>query len=135
MVEPVEGEEFFGTDAQAVSIYRALGARLLAWDGVRVRVTKSQIAFRAHRGFAYAWRPGAYVDSDVPVVLSLALPDRLQSDRFKEVAHPADSTWMHHVELRLVKDVDREVISWARQAYRHALGASGTSGRSGSSGS
>lgn len=120
MAERVKGEEFFGLDTKAARIYRAIARRLLEWDGVHVRVSRSQVAFRARRGFAFAWKPGAYVSSDVPVVLSLALPERVDSARFKEIAHPSKSTWMHHVELRLVKDVDRELVGWAEQAYRHA---------------
>ncbi|VXC23068.1 hypothetical protein ARTHRO9AX_220294 [Arthrobacter sp. 9AX] len=55
---------------------------------VEVRVTKSQVSFRRRRGFAYVWRPGAYVRSAVPVVLSLALPCEEASPLFKEIAHP-----------------------------------------------
>ena len=95
-------------------------ARILALPGVELRVTKSQVAFRARRGFAYAWAPGRYVSSHVPLVLTIALPEPLHSDRFKEVAHPSASVWMHHLELRLVKDVDHEVIGWLRRAYEHA---------------
>lgn len=120
MAQPIAGEEFFAADPKAVSIYRAIARRVLALPGVEVRVTKSQVAFRARRSFAYAWVPGRYVASRVPVVLTIALPERLPSDRFKEVAHPSTSVWMHHLELRLVKDVDREVISWVRRAYHHA---------------
>lgn len=39
-----------------------------------IRVSKSQIAFRRRRGFAYLWRPGTYVRSDILLVLSLPLP-------------------------------------------------------------
>ena len=120
MAQPVAGEEFFAPDPKAISIYRAIARRVLALPGVELRVTKSQVAFRARRGFAYAWAPGRYVASHVPLVLTIALPEPLQSDRFKEVAHPSASVWMHHLELRLVKDVDRDVIGWLRRAYEHA---------------
>lgn len=120
MAEPVEGEEFFAADVKAVSIYRAFARRLVALPGVEVRTTKSQVAFRARRAFAYAWAPSRYLTSDVPVVLSIALPERLVSERFKEVAHPSEAVWMHHLELRRVKDVDREVIGWVLHAYDRA---------------
>ena len=120
MTAPVEGEEFFAPDWRAVSIYRAFARPLLALEGVEVRMTKSQIAFRVRRGFGYAWAPRQYVKSDVPLVLSIAMRERLPSDRFKEVAHPSALTWMHHLELRLVKDVDREVIGWLKRAYEEA---------------
>jgi hypothetical protein len=120
MTQPIAGEEFFVPDKKAVSIYRALAQSLVGLEGVEVVASKSQVAFRARRGFAYAWSPKQYVKSDVPVVVSIALGEELRSSRFKEVAHPSPSTWMHHLELRLVKDVDRELISWIRRAYEEA---------------
>ncbi|WP_240642182.1 DUF5655 domain-containing protein [Microbacterium sulfonylureivorans] len=120
MTQPIAGEEFFASDEKAVSIYRALARPLVGRDGVEVVVSKSQVAFRAGRGFAYAWAPGQYVNSDVPVVVSIALREELHSSRFKAVAHPSPSTWMHHLELRLVQDVDRELLDWIDRAYEEA---------------
>lgn len=120
MTSAVEGEEFFGADAKAVSIYRVIALALLELEGVTVAVSKSQVAFRARRGFAYAWAPSRYVRSTVPLVVSFALREQLDSARLKEVAHPSPSTWMHHVELREAEDVDRELITWLTQAYDEA---------------
>lgn len=122
MTHSVAGEEFFAPDQKAVSIYRALARPLVRLEDVHVAVSKSQVSFRARRGFAYAWAPERYVNSDVPVVVSIALSEALRSPRFKEVAHPSPSTWMHHVELRLVKDVDRELAGWLQRAYEEARG-------------
>ena len=85
-----------------------------------VAVTKSQLAFRRRRGFAYLWRPGQYVDSDVPAVLSLALSHEVTSDRFKSVVHPSKNIWMHHIELCDVSQVDDEVRGWLADAYSSA---------------
>ncbi len=82
-----------------------------------VRVSKSQIAFRARRGFAYVWRPGRYVDNDVPAVLSIPLPAEDKSKRFKSVVHPSQKVWMHHLEIRDPDQVDDEVAKWLRDAY------------------
>jgi hypothetical protein len=82
-----------------------------------VRVSRSQVAFRHRTGFAYLWRPGQYVTSDVPAVLSIALPREVASPRWKEVVHPAPRTWMHHLELRLPDEVDGEVRAWLVEAY------------------
>ena len=120
MTEPIAGEDFFASDEKAISIYRALARSIVGLDGVEVVVSKSQVAFRARRGFAYAWAPKRYVKSDVPLVVSIALREELRSSRFKEVVHPSPSTWMHHLELRLAKQVDREVIAWIRRAYEEA---------------
>ena len=120
MIQPIAGEEFFAPDKKAVSIYRALARSLVGLEGVKVVASKSQVAFRARRVFAYAWAPKHYLKSDVPVVVSIALREELRSSRFKEVVHPSSSTWMHHLELRLVKDVDRELIAWIKRAYEES---------------
>lgn len=85
-----------------------------------VAVTKSQLAFRRRRGFAYVWRPGQYVDSDVPAVLSIALSHEVTSDRFKSVVHPSMNVWMHHIELHDISQVDDEVCGWLADAYASA---------------
>ena len=89
-----------------------------------VRVSKSQVSFSALRGFAYLWHPGDYVRNDAPVVLSIALPHRNGSARFKEIAHPSSRIWMHHLELRSGNDVDDEVVRWLRVAAEAARGRS-----------
>ncbi|SFN54647.1 DUF5655 domain-containing protein [Mycetocola miduiensis] len=114
----VPGEQFF-VEAEAREIYRALARRVFAFGGgIEAHVSKSQVAFRAGRAFAFAWRPGMYVNSDVPVVASFALGRELSSQRIKEVAHTSTKQWMHHVELRAVADVDDELIRWIEEAYR-----------------
>ena len=87
---------------------------------ISVRVTKSQVAFRRRKGFAYLWRPGRYLASDVPAVVSIALDHEVESERFKEVAHPAPTVWMHHLEVRDPGEVDDEVRGWLADAYAGA---------------
>lgn len=115
---PLTAEELLaGSDLGLAALDRV---RALLADGfadVTERASRSQVAFRRRRGFAYLWRPGQYLRHPAAeVVLSLALPERLPSPRFKEVAHPSPSTWMHHLELRSVADVDDEVAGWLRRA-------------------
>ena len=82
-----------------------------------VRVSKSQIAFRARRGFAYVWRLGRDVDNDVSAVLSIPLPAEGKSKRFESVVHRSPKVWMHHLEIRDPDQVDDEVTRWLRDAY------------------
>lgn len=118
----VAGEQFF-VEVGARRIYRALATRIFALGGeIESRVSKSQVAFSAGAAFAFAWRPGVYVKSDVPVVASFALGREVSSHRIKEVAHPSTHRWMHHVELRSVADVDDELIGWIEEAYRRVAG-------------
>ncbi|MCM6778797.1 DUF5655 domain-containing protein [Nocardia sp. CDC159] len=113
-------EEFFADSPTGAAIADAVVRAIDAIGPARMRITKSQIAFRRRRGFAYLWRPERYVHSDVPAVLSIALPHELTSARFKEIAHPAATTWMHHLELRAPGEVDDEVRAWLAAAYDRA---------------
>ncbi|ADD42876.1 DUF5655 domain-containing protein [Stackebrandtia nassauensis] len=120
-VDPDHGvEEFFDGSTEGLALYNAVAEAIAGIGAASVRVSKSQIAFRRGRGFAYVWRPGRYVDSQVAAVLSFPLPRHVDSSRFKEVAHPAESVWMHHIELRDVADVDAEVRSWLTEAFNNA---------------
>ncbi|GAA4285681.1 DUF5655 domain-containing protein [Georgenia daeguensis] len=117
---PRTPEEFFAGSPDGLRLYEAVAAAVAGLGPHDVRVSRSQVAFRRRRGFAYVWRPGRYVRSDVPAVLSVALPRELVSERFKEVAHPAPRVWMHHLELRDVAEVDAGVTRWLAEAYSAA---------------
>ncbi|NHW47874.1 hypothetical protein HAV21_13435 [Paenarthrobacter sp. MSM-2-10-13] len=119
-VLPTDAESFFDGSPQGLAICRAFLAVVGGLGDFRVNLSKSQIALRRHRGFAYLWRPDKYVHSRVPAVLSLALPYELGSPRFKEVVHPAPSVWMHHLELHDPSMVDAEVRQWIREAFEAA---------------
>ena len=109
-------EQFFGENHIALATFRAVrGALEAGFPDVEVRVSKSQVAFRLGRGFAYLWTPAQYVrGATAPVVLSIALTDRLDSPRFKEVVHPGP--WIHHLEVRDAASIDDEVRGWLNRA-------------------
>jgi hypothetical protein len=112
---------FFEGDAEGRVLFDAVAASVEALGECDMRVTKSQIAFLRRRGFAYVWRPDRYVNSTIPAVLSIALPQRLASTRFKQVVHPAPTVWMHHLELASITDIDDEVRGWLAAAYDNAV--------------
>lgn len=110
-------ERFFEGAPAAHRLYLAAERIAMEPGPCEVRVSKSQISFRRRRGYAYLWRPGVYVNSSVPLVLSLALPRHLDSPRFKQVVHPSPGTWMHHLELTDTSQLDAEVRDWMVAAY------------------
>lgn len=114
-------EQFFDEFPAGLRIYEAVEGLVGGLGDVSIRVTKSQIAFRRRKAFLYVWRPGQYVKSDVPAVLSIALPRQVVSERFKEVAHPSPTTWMHHIELQDVDELDDQVRGWVVEAFENAL--------------
>jgi hypothetical protein len=109
-----EVEAFLEGSALGLAVYRRVRVILPDAD---VRVTKSQIAFRGRRGFAWLWRPRQYIGArGAEIVLSVALPREIRSPRWKEVVHPSPRTWMHHLELATVDEFDAEVEAWLREA-------------------
>ena len=118
---PVDPAEFLDGHPTALAAYRMVCSILGQLGPFDVRVTKSQVAFRRRRGFAYLWMPGQYLTHPgADVVLSIALGRRDNSPRWKQVAHPAPTGWMHHLELRGVADLDDEVRGWLSEAADRA---------------
>jgi hypothetical protein len=90
---------------------------LVGVPGVEIRTSRSQVAFRRRRGFAYLWLPGRYLARPgADVVLSVVLGRRDVSPRWKEVAHPAPAHWMHHLEVHDAAEIDEQVARWLREA-------------------
>lgn len=86
-----------------------------------MRVTKSQIAFHRGRAFAWAWMPAKWLGGNMaPLVLSVRLPRRDRSRRWKEVVEPAPGRFMHHLELYVPGDIDTQVRRWLAAARRDA---------------
>lgn len=113
---PSTPEDVFAASPVGLQIYGRLQDLLADWE-ITYTATRSQIALRHRTGFAYLWYPGRYLRSEVPAVLSIPLPERLESARFKQVNNPAPQVWMHHLELAGPDDLDDEVLGWLRAAY------------------
>ncbi|QCO98591.1 hypothetical protein FCN77_13900 [Arthrobacter sp. 24S4-2] len=113
-------EDVFSGSPLGLELCRGVERIVAGLPPSTMRATKSQVAFRGRRGFAYIWWPARYVRSNVPAVLSIALPRRIASERFKEVVNPAPGVWMHHLELRSLADLDDEVAGWLEEARKAA---------------
>ena len=113
--------QFFAGHPDGVVVHDRVRSLLTDVPDVETRVTRSQVAYRRHRAFAWLWLPGRYLTHpSADLVLSLALGRRDPSPRFKEVVHPSSRHWMHHLEIRAVDDVDAEVAAWLREAADRA---------------
>jgi hypothetical protein len=118
---PRDPESFFVGHPVAYEAYRVLRSMIEAIGPVEVRTTRSQVAFRRRRGFAYLWFPVAFARRPgVEVVLSIGLSRHDASTRWKQVAHPARGTWMHHLEVHALGDLDDSVRAWLGEAYAGA---------------
>src|SRR5688500_11336109 len=113
--DPVE--RFFAGSPLGRAVFERVRAVTEAAGGCEIRVSKSQVAFRRRRGFAYVWLPDRYLARPTAeVVLTIALGRQNPSPRWKEVVHPAGAHWIHHLEVHAAADIDDEVAGWLREA-------------------
>jgi hypothetical protein len=115
-------EEFFSGFDRSRTLFECVYTVLGAGGPFEMQVTKSQIAFKAGKQFARAWIPGRYLKSNVPLVLSISLPGRDSSPRWKEIVEPASVRFMHHLELNSEDEIDDEVRDWIAQARVFSAG-------------
>jgi len=117
----MDPEDFFAGHPNALAVFERVKSILDGLGPVTVQTSKSQVAFRRKRGFAYLWMPGQYLKNPAAeVVLSIDLGRSDESKRFKEVVNPAPGHWMHHLEIQGIGDIDYEVIGWLREAAARA---------------
>ena len=115
-------DEFFAGKEDSQWIFDCLHSAINALGPAQVRVTKSQVAFRRRKAFAWAWMPGAYLrGKHAPLVLTLSLQRYDSPPRWKEIVEPKPGRFTHHLELRSTADFDDEVCSWEREAWALAV--------------
>jgi hypothetical protein len=114
-------QAFFSDHPLGLAVFKRVRAITESLGPVDVRVSKSQVAFRRRRGFAYLWLPGMYLARpDAAVVLSVAVRHQIESPRWKQVVEPSPGQWMHHLEITDVSELDEEVSGWLREAAESA---------------
>jgi len=114
-------EEFFEDEPVARQLFEALRAMIDAAGPSTVRVTKSQIAFARRRQFAWAWMPRKVLRGrGAPLVLTLSLPARDLSPRWKQVVEPYPGRFTHHLELFAESDLDEQVREFIGRAWAAA---------------
>jgi hypothetical protein len=114
-------DEYFSGREASRRLFDMLRTAIEALGPTELRVTKSQVSFRRHKVFAWAWIPGKYLRGrTAPLVLTLSLSGRDPSPRWKEIVEPAAGRFIHHLELYSVEDIDDEVRAWLRIAWNAA---------------
>lgn len=114
-------DEFFCEYPVSRSIFDELQEMIEATNPCEMRITKSQVSFHRRKAFALAWIPARYLHGKTaPLVLSLSLPGRDSSPRWKEVVEPYPGRLMHHLELFTLEDLDEEVRTWLTAAWMNA---------------
>ena len=113
-----DADAFFAGDALGLAVLDRVAAEIAASGGAQLRVARTQVGWARRRGFVFLWSPARWLGvRGAPLVLTVYLPLRLESARFKEVVEVRAGLWGHHLELRETGEVDDEVLGWVRQAY------------------
>lgn len=114
-------DEFFAQQDRSRELYKAVEAAIGQIGPAEARVTRSQIAFRRKRGFAWAWMPGKYLrGKPAPLVLTIALYRKYLSPRWKQVLEPYPGRFIHHLELHKPEDIDIEIRGLLAEAWNLA---------------
>jgi hypothetical protein len=115
-------EAFFEGHPVGLAAYHRVVGCLAEVGSLTVRVSRTQVAFRRRRGFAYLWLPERTLGARAAgiVVLSFALGRHEPSARIKEVVQVSSRHWMHHLELRDPTELDAEAAAWLLEAADRA---------------
>jgi hypothetical protein len=121
LISEMNLDQFFMGYEETRPIFEALRSAIDDFGQVEVRVSKSQVAFKRDKAFAWAWIPGRYLKGrTAPLVLSLSFASRNESPRWKEIVEPARGRFTHHLELWSTADIDGQVRGWLEEAWQSA---------------
>ncbi len=114
-------DEYFDGNEESRRLFDCLREMIETMGPVEMLVQQSQVAFRRNKAFAYAWMPGKYLRGrGAPLVLTLGLPRRDLSPRWKTIVEPTPGRFTHHMELYSPDDMDDQVCGWLQEAWIQA---------------
>ena len=115
---------FFNRNPEAIPLYEAFEARLLAeLEGVVIQPQKSQITLKNRRVFGAVSFLKARKAKDCPVpyiTITLGLNRREGSPRIDQASEPYPGRWTHHIVIGSVAEIDDELMAWVKEAYDFA---------------
>ena len=107
-------EQFLaGKSAHAVSLYKHFSALVNECGPVQIAPAKTRIGFQVRMIFAAVNKLSEY-GLDAHVVLTR----RLQGSRFTRIEKMTPRCYVHHFRVESLDELDDEVKSWLREAYR-----------------
>ena len=114
-------DEFFKDQETSRQLFEAINNIVQTFGVAELRVTRSQIAFRRRKAFAWVWMPGKYLrGKTAPLVLTLSFRKRDPSPRWKEIVEPAPGRFTHHLELYSTEEIDDQIRNWLHEAWLNA---------------
>ena len=98
-------------DPAVVEIYRELISKLQKFGPLSIEPKKTSIHLGNRFGFAGVYTRKQYIN------LELHLNYRLNSSRVSNVEQASPNRYHHTIRLNNVKDIDKELLSWLKEAY------------------
>jgi hypothetical protein len=114
-------DEYFNGKDESRQLFESLRSLIETVGTVEIRVTKSQVAFRRGRTFAWAWMPAQYVRGrTAPLVLTISLHHRDESSRWKEIVEPVAGRFTHHLEVSIqqARSMTRSMVGCGRRGKK-----------------
>ena len=111
---------FFDGKPEDLALYEALQDRLAAIGEFSTVVHKTQISLKNRRVFAcvsvFRVLPKRLLPAHY-LVLTLGLPDPLDSPRIAAKTEAQPGRWTHHIVLGSASELDAELLEWIGLAY------------------
>ena len=116
-----ELDDFFHGYPESRVIFEALKSTCDTLGPFKIRVSKSQVAFRLQMNIVVAWIPAFYLKGKTaPLVLTVSFHSPDPSPRWKENTQITTNRYTHHLELFSAEEVDGEVKNWIQRAMQEA---------------
>lgn len=111
-------EDFFNKYESSFCIFQVICEFADSMGAIDYQVSKSQIALRRKKAFAWIWIPEMYLHGKTaPLVLTFSFRYRHPSPRWKQIVEPYPGRFTHHLELFTPQDFDDEVRGWLKDAW------------------
>ena len=115
---------FFDRHMDVLPLYQAFEEILFdSFPVVNKRVQKTQITFSNRHVFACVSLARVKRKAGLPMsylVITLALPVPLDSERIAVKTEPYPGRWTHHIVISTPEELDEELLSWIKTAYTFA---------------
>ena len=111
---------FFDGKPEELALYETLLDRIKALGAYTAIAHKTQISLKNRRVFAcvsvFRVLPKRLLPAHY-LVLTLGLPDPLDSPRIASKTEAQPGRWTHHIVLAGASELDAELLEWIRRAY------------------
>lgn len=111
---------FFDGKPEELALYETLLDQIKALGELSVVVHKTQLSLKNRRVFAcvsiFRVLPKRLLPAHY-LVLTLGLPDPLDSPRIAAKTEAQPGRWTHHIVLAGASELDAELLEWIRRAY------------------